>query len=65
MDKNEIRKAIDINNKLIQRLMDKFDFTLNDNLNAILKTNEEIRAKCNHEFEDGICKWCDEIEVNI
>lgn len=63
MSGNEIREKIDANNALIRDLMDKFDFTLNDKLNALLKLNEDLREICCHEYIDGVCKWCDDLGV--
>lgn len=61
MSGNEIRIKVDENNEKIRSLMDKFDFTLNNKLNELLELNEELRAVCPHEYEDGVCKWCGNI----
>lgn len=62
MNRKDIRFQIDNNNQKIRELMDKFDFTLNDELNKLLQANDDLRAQCDHEFVDGFCKWCDEFQ---
>lgn len=63
MSGTEIREKVDQNNELIRQLMNKFDFTLNDKLTTLINMNNDLRAICQHEFIDGVCKYCDEIEV--
>lgn len=59
----EIRTKINKNNFKIRQSLENNCFVLSDEINNLLKENEEIREKCPHEFVDGVCKWCDEIEV--
>lgn len=53
----EIRKRIDENNKKIQAALNKFILT--DEINNLMKDNEELRVICQHEFVNGWCKYCD------
>ena len=63
MSGNEIRARIDENNKRIRHAMDKF--VLTDEINMIMKENDELRAKCKHNFIDGICEYCDGFEGQV
>ena len=57
MNGPEIRERINSNNKKVGFLLNKF--VLTDEINQILKENEQLRQACPHEFEDGFCKYCD------
>ena len=57
MNGDEIRKRIDENNLKIQRALNKF--VLTDEINKLMKDNQVLRFICEHEFVDGICKYCD------
>lgn len=53
----EVRARVDVNNKEIQRELNKF--VLTDRINQLLQENEELRHVCPHEFVRGICIYCD------
>lgn len=56
----EIRKAIDLNYKLIEDAMAPNMYVLNTLVAKLLKENEELQKQCTHEtIEDGICIFCD------
>ena len=57
MNGQEIRERIDSNNAKIQRALNKF--VLTDEINQLMKDNEELRIICKHQFENGYCKFCD------
>ena len=57
MNGQEIRERIDSNNAKINRALKKF--VLTDEINKLMKDNEELRFICNHQFENGFCKFCD------
>lgn len=57
MNGQEIRERIDSNNLKIRRALNKF--VLTDEINQLMKNNEELRAICKHSFENGFCKFCD------
>ena len=59
----EIRNKIDKNNKKIQEKLDKF--VLTDEINKLMKENDNLRAICKHHFVDGICEYCDAFEGGI
>lgn len=54
----EIKDQIDKNNAAINNLLDPTQFTLNKEILELQKKNDELRGMCEHEFEDGICKYC-------
>lgn len=53
----EIRERIDINNRKIQAALNKF--VLTDEINELMKDNQNLRDACQHEFVNGICRYCD------
>ena len=53
----EIRARIDINNIEIQRKLNKFILT--DEINQLMRDNEELRRMCPHEYVRGVCIYCD------
>ena len=57
MDGIEIKKRIVANTKRINILLNKF--VLTDEINQLMKENEELRHVCPHEFQNGFCKYCD------
>ncbi len=57
MNGQEIRERIDSNNAKIRRALNKF--VLTDEINQLMKDNEELRFICKHQFENGFCKFCD------
>ena len=57
MNGKEIRERIDSNNAKIRRALNKF--VLTDEINKLMKDNEELRFICKHQFENGFCKYCD------
>lgn len=58
MTNTEIKQKIDENNKQIEYLMTPNIFTLNNAVSELLQENEELRSHCNHEYENGFCKYC-------
>lgn len=59
----EIRKKIDENNEKIRKALDKF--VLTDEIQLLMKVNDELRAKCEHHFVDGTCEYCDSFEDQV
>ncbi len=57
MNGQQIRARIDENNAKIRAALNKF--VLTDEINNLMKDNEELRFICQHEFVDGWCKYCD------
>ncbi len=57
----EIRNIIDKNNDKILDLLRKnnFNFVFDPEIGAILAENEGLRKQCEHEYENGKCKYCD------
>lgn len=62
MNGQEIRNRIDENNKKIHAALNKF--ILNDEINKLVKQNADLRSICNHEYVNGVCKYCDMEENN-
>ena len=54
----EIKTKIDRNNKMIEQCLSPNQFTLNNVVKDLLKENDELQAKCPHEFEEGYCIYC-------
>ena len=62
MSNKEIRKKIDENNEIIERILKPNQFTLNNTVSKLLKENRELQEKCEHYFENGYCIYCDKEE---
>lgn len=59
MESSQIKKKIDENNRKIEQIFNPATFILNEEIQALLKENETLRAECAHEFdENGICIFC-------
>ena len=59
MSGQEIRKKIDSNNLEMQVLFNPSQFVLNTNVAKLIMENHKLQCECEHEFVDGVCKWCD------
>lgn len=60
MTKHEIRKKIDANNALMEKVLSPNTFTLNNIVSDCLEENRKLQSICQHEVdEDGFCIWCD------
>lgn len=60
----EIKEAIDANNKIIKKLLDPSQFTLNNTIKELLMENDVLQAQCTHNFVDGYCEYCYKEEDN-
>lgn len=60
----EIRRQIDLNNQLIKDALTPNMFVLDKVVSKLLEENKKLRQNCNHQFEGGICIYCDEQEGN-
>ena len=58
MTGEEIRKAIALNNDIIEKSVTN-TFVLNKRARDALQANARLRAVCPHEYHDGICIYCD------
>lgn len=59
MTQQDIRMEI---NKFYNQLDNSFKnstFILNKDIETIHNQIYDLRKQCDHEFEDGICIWCD------
>lgn len=54
----EIKEKIDVNNKVIEKLLNPCEFTLNNTVKDLLKENDELQKQCTHSFVDGYCEYC-------
>lgn len=57
-----IRKQIDHNNTLIQEVLTPNFFTLNNTVANLLEENRALQARCEHQYEEGYCIYCDKSE---
>ena len=64
MTQIEIRRAIDLNNQLINTLLTPNQFTLNNEVARLLQENKNYQSQCQHHFVDGYCEFCDMEESN-
>lgn len=58
MNGTEIKNKIDENQAKIEKLINPVIFTLNKEVVVLMKENDELRAQCAHEYENGVCKYC-------
>lgn len=63
MNGNEIRERINSNNARIRAALDKF--VLTDEIQQLMKDNDNLRKQCQHHFVDGVCEYCDGFEGAI
>ena len=59
MIQQDIRMAIDDYYEKIDSASKNGLFILNDKIIAYNEEIDKLREVCLHEFEEGICKWCD------
>lgn len=58
----EIRDAIQLNNELIKKMLDPSKFVLNNAVQELMLENKKLQDQCTHEWEDGICVYCNKIK---
>lgn len=58
MDGNEIKARIQRNNARIEELLEPATFVLNREVADLISQNQELRNKCPHIFEKGVCIYC-------
>ena len=49
----DIKRRIDLNNKLIEKALKPNQFTLNNTIAGLLLEIDALQKECPHEFEDG------------
>lgn len=59
MTQIEIRRAIDLNNQLINTLRTPNQFTLNKEVMRLRQENKNYQSQCQHHFVNGYCEFCD------
>ena len=57
MNGQQIRQQIDANNAKMKELLNRF--VLTNEINQLMQDNEDLRFICQHDFENGFCKYCD------
>jgi hypothetical protein len=60
MDKNEIRERINFLKEALEKGQESF--ILSRELRLFRKELKKIQSECEHEFQDGICIYCDKHE---
>lgn len=58
MTKDELKQKVDANNKVIEEFATPSFFTLNKKVMNAISENFYLRSICDHEFENGFCKYC-------
>lgn len=58
MTGEEIRDKINFNNQKIEKLLDPSTFVLNKEIQGLMEENENLREKCKHNFQNGVCIYC-------
>ena len=59
MTQIEIRRAIDLNNQLINTLLTPNQFTLNNEVARLVRENKNYQSQCQLHFVGGYCEFCD------
>ena len=64
MTQSEIREAMD---EIIAEMTEDFShsmnqFVLNNNMINFQKRIDALQNQCEHQFENGICIYCDKVE---
>lgn len=54
----EIKAKIDANNNQISMVLNPNQFTLNKEVELLLKENVALQKKCPHKFDNGYCIFC-------
>lgn len=54
----DIKRQIDLNNKLIEDALKPNQFTLNNTVASLLLEIDSLQKQCPHEFEEGYCIYC-------
>ena len=60
----EIRIKMNQLSEEAERLMDPTTFVLNPRIVAINQEIEELQSKCQHNFVDGMCEFCNLEAIN-
>ena len=56
------RARVDELNRLIQEKMNPFIFVVDPLIMQYSNEIDEIQAHCQHEFKNGMCKYCDKVQ---
>lgn len=62
MTKEQIREKILYNNNKINQLLDPSVFILQPEVQQLIEENEYLKTICPHEFKDGVCQICGEVQ---
>lgn len=63
MTHSETRARVDELNRLIQEKMNPFIFVIDPLIRQYSDEIDEIQAHCQHEFKNGMCKYCDKVQL--
>ena len=63
MTHSETRARVDELNRLIQEKMNPVIFVVDPLIMQYSNEIDEIQANCQHEFENGMCKYCDKVQL--
>lgn len=62
MTHSETRARVDELNRLIQEKMNPVIFVVDPLIMQYSNEIDEIQANCQHEFKNGMCKYCDKVQ---
>ena len=62
MTHSETRARVDELNRLMQEKMNPIIFVVDPLIMQYSNEIDEIQANCQHEFENGMCKYCDTVQ---
>ena len=62
MTHSETRARVDELDRLIQEKMNPFIFVVDPLIMQYSNEIDEIQANCQHECENGMCKYCDKVQ---
>lgn len=62
MTHSETRARVDELNRLIQEKMNPLIFVVDPLIRQYSNEIDEIQANCQHEFKNGMCKYCDKVQ---
>ena len=54
----DIKEQIDLNNRIIEKILKPNQFTLNNSVAQLLLEIDALQKRCPHEYNEGYCIYC-------